>query len=314
MNYQQQNGLLNSYRNYQQRNNPFQNNILLQNNASFKNNLNHNKSQQMQQLQMMHNSRMRQYQEIQKIKQIEKLNNLNKKYKQEDIIKAVIRPNETTIKVNDPELMARIKLQKKVDIDKYLTEKVKENKNNLGKFWNQRTNQPYKNIIKDSKYIDKFINRKKINEEELIVHKITDADKEGVDDEFIQLQGTLEKHNNELKVIYSSSKEAEHKKKFEYNHKYKYRVKYNPSDHNVLKNEKYYKRQQKKEISNKEKVNNIVNYYKQEQQKMEGNNNEIVDSLIDNGIFNKDELEQYCDNNTNISKEDKRSKYIARQK
>ena len=95
------------------------------------------------------------------------------------------------------------------ELEKEYANRVRDNPNQRAKYWQERTNQPYKNIIKDEKAIKVFLDKPRIankNEEKelkraLIVHKVTDADKEGVDDEFKDLQGKLEKHNNELKVI-----------------------------------------------------------------------------------------------------------------
>ena len=62
--------------------------------------------------------------------------------------------------------------------------------------WNTRTNDPYKNIIKDDKYYAKFLKEnlvrgKRISliekqklENELIVHKVTSADKHGVTEKY----------------------------------------------------------------------------------------------------------------------------------
>jgi hypothetical protein len=259
--------------------------------------MNYSNSNQMQQMQRL--------KEQQQLKQLEKLNELENKFGQEKIRESVIRPIK--IESNNKDVQAKYNV----------SGKDYENKRN--QYWDKRTNQPYKNIIKDERHINKFLNKKNINEKELIVHRVTDADKEGVDEEFTELKGKLEKHNNELKVIYSTSHELEHKKKFEYNNKYKYRIKYNPSSHNKLKKDKisYYKREQKKMENDKEKVD------------------VIIESLINKGIFEKSELEDIGANfdsdnrssssensetsnrsmnsNRSVSSNDKKEKYRLRQ-
>ena len=141
--------------------------------------------------------------------------------------------------------------------------------------WDTRTNQPYKNILKGEKY-DKFINKKKIEKEELIVHCVTDADKQGFKEAVEKLEDSKEKHNNELKIIYSSSEELKHKKQFEYNHRDKYKMKYNPKNFDELKKDQY-------------------DYYKKEQEKIEKDKNnvmDILDNLLNNGMLDEKEIEK----------------------
>lgn len=278
----QQNNLMNNqllkayqnYQNHQHSNVPFQNNTLLQNNPIFQNNMMQNNSAQVQQMKMMQMAYSQKLQDVQKVKQIEKLNELESKLDKEKIRDCVIKP----IKVENDNREVRAKLKEMEASGIYVPDKD----NILRKYWDSRTNQPYKNIIKDDNYVNKFLNKpapktvedRKQLEKDLIVHKVTNADKEGVETEYRQLEGKLEKHNDELKVIYSTTQEAEHKKKFEYNHIYKYRVKYDPSDHNKMKNDRmsYYKKQQKNEENQKDQVDNII------------------ESLINEGIFNEKEL------------------------
>ena len=175
---------------------------------------------------------------------------------------------------------------------------VKNMTPDLKKHWAKRTNNPYKNIIKDKKYYEKFLNNlNKIEKDELIVHKVTDQDKEGVKDEYDKHHKNLEKHDGELKVIYSISDDIKkkHLEKFEYNHVAKFRMPYDPSDHNTMKKDqlKYYKQQQKKYSEGTEK------------------NDDIFRTLIEEGIFDKDEIEE-ADNrsvkSTDSSKSSKSTK------
>jgi hypothetical protein len=125
----------------------------------------------------------------------------------------------------------------------------------LRELWKNRTNQPYKNVIKKElfdkeykKYYKDDIFKKDINNRnELIVHKViknVDADEDLLEAEFLLIQEILEKHNGELKNIYSSSNENKCKKEFEYAQKYRYRLEYNPKDTEELKD--FYKKEQKK--------------------------------------------------------------------
>jgi hypothetical protein len=125
----------------------------------------------------------------------------------------------------------------------------------LRELWKNRTNQPYKNVIKKEmfdkeykKYYKDDIFKRDINSRnELIVHKViknVDADEDLLEAEFLLIQEILEKHNGELKNIYSSSNENKYKKEFEYAQKYRYRLDYNPKDSEELKD--FYKKEQKK--------------------------------------------------------------------
>lgn len=278
--------LLHNYQNHRNNNIPFQNNALLANNPMFNSNMNYSDSSQRQHMQRL--------KEEQQLKQLEKLNALENKFGKEKIRESVIKP----MKIESNNKDVAVKYSKS---DKDYEEKRKQ-------YWEKRTNQPYKNIIKDEQHINKFLNKKNIDQKELIVHRVTNADKEGVDNEFETLQGKLETHNNELKVIYSTSHELEHKKKFEYNNKYKYRIKYDPSDHNKLKKDK-------------------ISYYKREQRKMEDDKEKtdaIIEDLVNKGIFDKEELEDigYEENSSDnssinssnsVTTDDKKEKYRLRQ-
>ena len=103
--------------------------------------------------------------------------------------------------------------------------------NDINNYWENRTNEPYKNIIKDQDY------KKKItNTSDLIVHKVTPQDKIGVDIDFVKLQNEIDKQDNYIKNIYSISKKQEHLNLFEYNHKYKFRPSIIPNSSDELKN------------------------------------------------------------------------------
>ena len=125
----------------------------------------------------------------------------------------------------------------------------------LREIWKNRTNQPYKNLIKkdlfdndtyNKYYKDSIFRRDVSNPNDLIVHTVVkevDADIEALRSDLKKLNSELEKHDSELKSIYSISEEAKHKKKFEYAKKC-YRLEYNPKDCDELKN--MYKKEQQK--------------------------------------------------------------------
>ncbi len=288
-----QNQLLWKYQQYKQNNIPFQDNALLQNNPIFQNNMNYNNSEQIKQMQMMQMAQMQRIKELQKIKRIEKMNELENNLDKEKVRESIIRPLKINKKDNMDDIIKNAKEKWGINIKKGLNKNknpyqdisnqiTDQLQNKVKEFHKKRTNLPYKNIIKDEKHYKKFVENpligkinkttKKKREKELIVHRVTDADKEGVDEEFDKLQGEIEKHDGELKVIYSSSKEAEHKKKFEYNHKYKYRIKYDPSDHEKMKKDK-------------------ISILKKEQHKMEKNKkkiDDVIQFLVDDGIFDNE--------------------------
>jgi len=118
--------------------------------------------------------------------------------------------------------------------------------------WKNRTNAPYKNILKNEDWKKRFATAN-----DLIVHRVSHLDKIGLLDEYKKLVGLMEKHNNELRVIYSTTKESEHLKEFEYVNKYKYTVKYDPKDYNDLK--EFYKKEQKKLEKEQKRIDHIIN-------------------------------------------------------
>jgi hypothetical protein len=247
MNPHTNNRLLNNYRTTQIPNNNTNNQLL--------NNNQYNNPVQLQQLR-----------ELQQFKQIEKENEFDILANKDKIRESVIRPIKIKLtkqdKIDFDNKLADIK-------DKYMDKTGKNYGSEIQKYWQNRTNEPYKNILKNENHAREFKTK-----EDLVVHRVTLKDKEGIDDEFKQMNNNLEKHNNELKVIYSTEQRNEHKKKFEYNHVYKYRVQHNTKDHDKLKKDKvkYYKERQKQEETDKQ------------------SKDQLFQSLIGNGIFDEEEL------------------------
>lgn len=209
-----------------------------------RNSQNMNQAQLAQMYQTMSNlKKMQQSQILSKINELER--NKDKLHLDKDELRnAIIRP----IKIE--------KSDKQEIIIKYKDLEKNFNKKELESLWSKRNNQAYKNIIKDEKYLKKDYRKK----EDLIVHKVTDLDKLGVDDDLKEFEGKIETQNGELKIQYSQSKELEHKKKFEYNNKYKYAGKYNPKAHDDLKedNVEYFKQEQEKLEKDKKKIDDII--------------------------------------------------------
>lgn len=255
------NRLLNTYNNTEQPSH-YTNNKLLQNSQLLANN-------------------MCSQQQVSLMKQLRNASGMEALLDKEKIKESVIRP---------------IKIEKSKNDKKVLTERLKQMEGNYSDknqqtfgpeiqgYWNNRTNETYKGIIKNN-----GINYK--DKEDLVIHRVTAKDKEGVEDEFNFMDKGRETHNNELKVIYSTDQENEHKKKFEYNHVYKYRVQYDPKDHDKLKSDKikYYKERQKKEEEGKQKMDSVI------------------ENLIADGIFNQEELSSmgiYLNDKTELDKND----------
>jgi len=215
------------------------NNSLISNNPHYENYVKNNQNDMSQ--------RIAQVKKTQEIRKIEKKS--NQVHNSQELIDAIIKP----IKVvkESKELI----LKKTSDI-KTLYDKPKENPY-VKQLWNTRTNDPYKKVLnlKNEEY------KKKISHQtDLIVHKTTIADKEHLMREYEELKDVLELHNNELKIIYSTSKEDEHKEKFVYNNLYKYRIRHDAKDYNDLKEDhmKVYKEEQKKLEKDKQRMDEIL--------------------------------------------------------
>jgi hypothetical protein len=144
----------------------------------------------------------------------------------------------------------------------------------INAYWTQRTNEPYKNIIKTEDY--KKISLHNAAKSDLLVHKVSNADKLGLMDEFKTLMTNLEKHNTELNLIYTTSKEAEYLSKFQYNNAAKFQIKYDPADFNKLKSDK-------------------ILEYQIEQEKLETSRKrleDLIESAITNGTLSSEDISE----------------------
>ena len=167
------------------------------------------------------------------------------------------------------------------------------NKNELEQVWHKsvsdfkpqrdewqkaRTNMPYKNILKKENY-----NREFKTKEDLIVHKVTNADKLELMENYEKLLNIIKKHNDQLEIIFSNSEKHKHLKKFEYVQKYKY--KHDPKS-NVDDLKLIYKKEQDKIIKGKKKYD------------------EIVDALVQNKILDDNDIKLLNEEEINNDSDD----------
>ncbi len=236
------NNLLNRFNSYQN-NTPFQNNPLLNNNPNFvsKDSSFYNKIN------------MAKLEQIKRAKNIDEMG-MDKKQITEMVICPIV-----------------VSKTKKAELDEAYTERMPQflQKGNkyLEELYQNRTNVPYKNVIKKDLfnknfkkfYKDDIFNLNVKDKKELLVHKITDADSDSLllEAEFELLSQIIEKHNDELKVIYSASKKNKYKKEFEYVQNYRYRLEYNPKNSEELKD--FYKKEQRKINKEKKMIDDVLN-------------------------------------------------------
>lgn len=253
------------------------------------NNYQYNPQNNQNQLNEFKIQQMQQMQQMQELKKLEKINQLEKTFDKEKLKQIIINPQKIT-KSNQEILEKWTELKKKYE-------------NDVNIYWKDRDNKPYKNILKNEDYTKKIESVK-----DLIVHRVTVNDKQGVDQEYKQLQEKLEKQNNEFKIIYSTSNQNEHKKKFDYNHVYKFKMNFDPKNDNESKPDHDSMKQ------------NQIEYYKNQQKQMEEQKqkkDQIIESLIKDGIFNENELLsanilKHEDDNK-YEKKSKKEKYLERQ-
>lgn len=257
------NNMLRGYQNYKMSTTPVQRNALLNNNPNM-NRLNETMERERIARIQQQMGKMKQ---LQQIKQYEKYGELDRFMDKDSFRNAIIEPIKVQKNNNPQEL-----------INAYENKSMMEyGKNNtfLLNYWNTRTNEPYKSALKDvmddPEYYKKNIGR---DHKKLIIHKTTDADKIGLMDQYHEFQNVLEKHDSDLKVIYSTSKEGEHKKKFKWCNKSKFRIQYDPADFKKLKKSKmeYYQNQQMELERDKKRIE------------------DLIDSAINDGIFNDEDI------------------------
>jgi hypothetical protein len=267
------NNLINKFQSYMNNNMPFVNNPLLANNPNFVSAL--------KDASFYNKINMAKMEQISRAKNIDEIG-MDKK-KLSELVICPITINKTTAKDLDTDIAVRE------------PEYVTQNNKFVEELWRSRTNQPYKNVIKKDLFTKDFKKYYK-NEifstdvkkkDELIVHNITDIDSDSLllEAEFELLSDILEKHNKELKVIYSTSKEALYKKEFEYVQNYRYRLEYNPKNSEELKD--FYKKEQKKINKEKKMID------------------DMIDILVENDELTKDEIDKLNSTLNSSNKNDK---------
>lgn len=300
------NQLLRNYQTAQRNNIPFRNNSLLNSNPMFQNNMSNNldKFQLMKIAQVQ--QQMEQIKQLQKIKQLEKSNEVEKMYGKDKIKECIMSAiHEKVNKGLDKDAYAKLsvleasypKIDKKKDkkdksSDQQKFQKGSDVTQNLKELWKHRTNQPYKSVLahvidpKDPKVYNRAFKKK----EDLLIHRTVTADKIGINEDLNKFKDQIENQNQELQVVYSTSKEAEHKKQFAYNHIHKFRLKYKPSDFNDMK---------------KDKVDEIEEYKKKqlELEKDKKKADDMIESMLTSGLLKGDEYKKNNnDNETDIHK------------
>jgi hypothetical protein len=186
------------------------------------------------------------------LKKIQKFNKIDQSHDKDTLKQMIIKPE----KIEKPNL----------NIENLVKNRESDGKKELDECMKKRTNQPYKGIIKNFDY-----NRKFVNKEDLIVHKVTDEDKNHFEEDIVKYQSEKEKQNKEIDSAYSKDKLNEHKKEFEYQHKYKYRSKLDNDAESDLRVDR-------------------IEFYKKEQEKMEDSKKKIDDiliNLIDSGVLSE---------------------------
>lgn len=177
------------------------------------------------------------------MRKMKKFNNIDQMYNQNDFKNLILKPQ----KIEKPNL----------NLDSLINSKEQTNSTDLKESIKKRTNEPYKGIIKNFDYSK--IREK--HEEDLIVHKVNDEDKnmEVFDTNMNVFHNKIEKQNKDIKDTYSIDKKTEHKKEFDYQHKYKYRTKIDSGDNDLRVDRiEFYKKEQSKIEDNKKKIDDIL--------------------------------------------------------
>ena len=241
------NGLVSGYRQYTNTNVPFRDNPMLANNPLFYGSIRDNDFYKRVNMAKM-----------EQLKRIKSVNELG--MDQQQLTKFIICP----IKVEKMDESQFINLFN-TRTQGYIMAKGRGNLNwedapdIIQQMWRDRTNNPYKSILKnafkkedyDTDY-NKYYNREFKKSDDLIVHKITQLDKDTarLESEYKDMMNIRKLYGEELGVTYSASEKLKHKKEFDTVHKFKNKIRYDPKNYDELK--QFYKREQKK-IRRKEK-------------------------------------------------------------
>lgn len=178
------------------------------------------------------------------VRKIQRFNNIDNLYNKEDLKNLILKP---------------VKIEKvNINIKTLVDTRDNSNQKDLEESYKKRVNQPYKGIIKDFDY-NKIRDK---HEEDLIVHKVTEQDKnkQFFDEKMNTFKTEINNQNKNIDDTYSYDKKIEHKKEFDYQHKYKYRVKIDGPDNENLRVDRieFYKKEQNKIEENKKKIDDIL--------------------------------------------------------
>jgi hypothetical protein len=182
------------------------------------------------------------------LKKIQRFNNIDQRYGNN---------NNNNMQELKPQKVDKVN----IDLNKLVQDRKQNNQHELDESIKKRTNLPYKGIIKNFDFNKIRPNHK----EDLVVHKVTEADKKTFNEDINKYSSTITKQQRELSEIYAENKKNEHKKNFEYQHKYKYRTKLDggngdggeESDVRIDRIE-YYKKEQLKVEESKKKMDDIL--------------------------------------------------------
>lgn len=195
---------------------------------------------------------MSNFRDLHNLKKIQKFNKIDQIHNKDNLKDIIIKSE----KIEKPNL----------NIENLLKNRESTDKKELADCISKRTNVPYKGIIKNFDYSKKFV-----KSDDLIVHKVSIADKQNFEQDVVKFKNETEQQNKDIKKTYSNDKVNEHKKAFEYQHKYKYQSKLENNGDNDLRVDR-------------------IEFYKKEQEKMEDNKKKIDDiliNLIDSGILSE---------------------------
>lgn len=178
------------------------------------------------------------------MKKIKKFNNVDQMYNGDELKNMILKPQ----RIEKPN----------INIKSLVDNRTNTNEKEYNDCLKKRINEPYKGIIKDFDYSK--IREK--HEEDLIVHKVTEEDKDI--NLFRKKKNNFEQkiaeQNKDIKDTYSLDKETKHKKEFDFQHKYKYRVKVDNDGDEDLRVDRieFYKKEQNKIEENKKKIDDIL--------------------------------------------------------
>jgi hypothetical protein len=242
-----------SSKNNQNNANPMMNNFMLANNPKFMNYMNDNFFQD--RVEMARIAKLDKFKQAKNIKEL----GMN----DSELISYVINPIkiEKIDKKDTGDFLEKYnnKLSTYNSLAKVGNDKKSIVPKEIADLWNNRKNNPYKNILHFLN-IDDYTKKNFKKENDLIIHKTTQLDKVAdiskLKSELKKLEGLLFNHDKELKAIYTDNKKKKFLDKFEYENKYKNKIKYDPKNCSELK--ELYKKEQKRIDKQNKRIDDMV--------------------------------------------------------